>query len=46
MSSVLRMIDADHFAQDLLGGDAAGNELVVRRYPYRRRSPAPAPVTK
>ena len=46
MSSVLRMNDADHFAQDLLGGDAAGNELVVRRYHYRRRSPAPAPVTK
>jgi hypothetical protein len=46
MSSVLRMIDADHFAQDLLGSDAVGNELVVRRYHYRRRSPSPGTVTK
>jgi hypothetical protein len=40
MSSVLRSIDADHFVQDLLGGEPSG-ERVVRRYHYVRSSSAP-----
>jgi len=45
MSSVLRMPDADHFVQDLLGGDPLGNERTVRRYRYSRAT-SPASVTK
>ena len=45
MSSVLRSMDADHFVQDLLGGDPMGNERTVRRYRYTRSATAPT-VTK
>jgi hypothetical protein len=46
MSSVLRSIDADHFVQDLLGGELGG-ERVVRRYHYvRANAPAVNPAVK
>jgi Protein of unknown function (DUF1579) len=46
MTSVLHLDDADHFVQDLLGGDPLGNERTVRRYRYTRITPMPAAVTK
>jgi hypothetical protein len=46
MSSVLRMSDADHFAQDLLGVDAQGKERALRRYLYTRTTADPRPITK
>jgi hypothetical protein len=46
MTSVLRMTDEDHFAQDLMGVDAQGRERALRRYLYTRAAPAPAPLTK
>lgn len=46
MSSLLRMIDADHFVQDLLGGDPQGSERSVRSYHYAREMSPPAATTK
>lgn len=40
MSSVLRIVDANHFVLDAYGVDAAGRERVVRRTHYRRAGAA------
>jgi hypothetical protein len=46
MSSVLRLVDPDHFLQDLLGGDPLSGERTVRRYRYSRSDSAAESVTK
>lgn len=40
MSSVLRIVDANHFVLDAYGVDGAGRERVVRRTHYRRAASA------